>query len=90
MSDLIRRDIISETYECGRERMTGLRFIHIPTGISVQGPCNRVNQKDEYGLLNRLVEIVANSSVYQGGEEDYLYCEGCGRVTTNKEVMRDV
>lgn len=77
MTDNITKDIITETYNVDQEHLTGMRFTHIPSGISIQGPCNRLTQRDEYNLCNRLVETVINFSWYT---EDTKYCDECGRV----------
>lgn len=76
----ISKDIITETYKVEDEYLTGMRFIHVPSGIAIQGPCNRFTQRDEYGLYNRLIETVMNSSWYGEGAE---HCKECGRILPN-------
>lgn len=80
MSYKIRLDIKEECL--GTEGVYSImKYTHVPTNVSIQGPCQRFTQKDEYGLQNQLVAAVKGLYIYESDDsEAEEYCTECGRL----------
>lgn len=73
----LRSDVITTAINPGTQGVAYFRLEHIPSGISVAGPCHTFTKKDEYRLLNALADLV--NEVWSDAE--HSYCDECHRIS---------
>lgn len=70
-------DVITKVIEMSDSGCAFMYFEHIPSRLSVAGPCHTFTQKDELRLLNALRDLVNET---WSDPEEQSYCEECNRI----------